>query len=383
METFKLFLVFDRRKNSAEKGFGSVEVCIMFNRQSRLFAPTGVELFPAQWDAVNRMATGPGAKDANRRLSAVLSECQAILTEMQRAGEDITADNYKRYRDREEDKKAQSFYEFAFDCMQARQITASTRKTHACALEALRRSGIVKTVQDLTADNIARFDRWLRDRNPEMEQTTLHNYHKRIKVYVNEAIRAGLLDVSPYDRFRDVRGKSKDRVALTDDELGRIRSLELHDRAMERTRDVFVFCCYTGISYADLNNLTDDMFVERDGRLYISADRQKTHTHYYTPVLPPAMQVLQKYKGKLPVYSQQSYNRLLKLIAHLAGISKPLSSHIARHTFATTVVLANDIPIEALSKMLGHRNIQVTQIYAKVLDQTISRHSDKLFHIFG
>lgn len=114
-------------------------------------------------------------------------------------------------------------------------------------------------------------------------------------IYVNEAIRAGLLDMSPYDKFKDVRGKSKDRVVLTDDELSRIRGLELHDPGMERTRDVFVFCCYTGLSYADLNNFTDD-------------------------------------------------------------------------TFATTVVLAYDVPIETLSKMLEHRSIQVAQIYAKVLD---------------
>lgn len=382
METFKLFLVFDRRKKAAEKGFGTVEACVSFGRNGRVYEHTGIDLYPKQWDGQDNMATGPGAKEANRKLSAVLADCRAILTEMQRDGVDITADNYKRYRDADNSKKEQSFYDFAMDCMDSRQITASTRKTHVCALEALRQSGAVKSIQDLTAANIARFDKWLRLRTPGIEQTTLHNYHKRIKVYVNEAIRAGLLDTSPYDKFKDVRGKSKDRVALTDDELARIRGLELHDPGMERTRDVFVFCCYTGLSYADLNNLTDDMFVERDGRLYISADRQKTHTHYYTPVLPPAMHVLQKYGGKLPVYSQQSYNRLLKLIAHLAGINKPLSSHIARHTFATTVVLANDIPIETLSKMLGHRSIQVTQIYAKVLDQTISRHSDKLFKIF-
>lgn len=381
MEKFNLFLVFDRKKKSADTGSGKVEICVVFSRTSRIFISSGIELHPSQWDAVNRMAVGPCAKEINRKLNTHVEDVRATLINMQRAGEDITAENFRQHRDKNDSSKPSTFYDFALDCMAERQITESTRKTHVCALEALKQSGIIKEIQDLTADNIAKFDRWLRKRNPDMEQTTLHNYHKRIKVYVNEAIRAGLLDRSPYDRFKDIRGKSKDRVALTEDELTNIRSLELNDKAMDRVRDVFVFCCYTGLAYADVNKLTADMIVEHSGRLYINSDRQKTHTHFYTPMLPPAKQVWDKYSGKLPVYAQQSYNRLLKLIAHLAGIKKPLSSHIARHTFATTVVLANDVPIEALAKMLGHKDIKVTQIYAKVLDNTINRVSDKLFNL--
>lgn len=381
MQAFNIFYTFDRRGRAKDKGFGAVEICISFGRKGRIYERTDVELCPPQWDGRNQVVVGSGAAPVNMKLQEAMDKVRRIITDLQRHGEAVTPDSYRARKKELNADYEQDFFNFAYDRMTERAIKDDTRKNHYCALDALRASGCVRTVQDLTPDNISRFDQWLRRRNPNMAQTTIHNYHKRIKVYVNEAIRMRLLAVSPYDQFRDVRGRSKDRIALTAEELDRIRALPITDTSLAKVRDVFVFCCYTGLSYADANNLTADMIVERDGRLFISSDRQKTGTHYYTPVLPPAREVLDKYNGKLPVYCQQTYNRMLKAIGCMANIAKPMSSHIARHTFATTVVLANDIPIETLSKMLGHRDIRVTQVYAKVLDQTISRHSDKLFKL--
>jgi len=115
-----------------------------------------------------------------------------------------------------------------------------------------------------------------------------------------------------------------------------------------------------------INNLLDSRF------------RIKTGTKFYTPILTPAMEILKKYDYKFTVPTVQSFNRSLKIIAELIGLKKPLTSHIARHTFATTVVLANDVPIETLSKMLGHTKVSVTQVYAKILNSSVEKHAEKL-----
>ena len=114
---------------------------------------------------------------------------------------------------------------------------------------------------------------------------------------------------------------------------------------------------------------------------YIDKQRVKTGTKYYTPILPPAMAVLEKYHYQLPRFTQQAYNRLLKCIGSLIGTKKNLSSHIARYTFATTVLLAHEVPIESVSKMMGHTRIQITQVYAKILNSSIEKQAERLANI--
>ena len=163
------------------------------------------------------------------------------------------------------------------------------------------------------------------------------------------------------------------------EELQAIRNLELNDRQLCKVRDLFVFQCYTGLSWVDLSMFNyDECTVEHNGIIYIDGERIKTGTKFYTPILIPAMDILKKYNYKFMVPTVQFFNRSLKIIAELVGLKKPLTSHIGRHTFATTVVLANDVPIEALSKMLGHTKVSVTQIYAKILNSSVEKHSEKL-----
>jgi len=152
--------------------------------------------------------------------------------------------------------------------------------------------------------------------------------------------------------------------------------------------DVFVFSCYTGLAYVDIEKLTPDNQVKGiDGKLRIQTYRQKTDTKSNIPLLSPALLILEKYKDDpeavnsgslLPVNSNQKMNAYLKEIATLARINKTLTFHLARHTFATTITLANGVPIESVSEMLGHKSIRTTQIYAKVIDQKVSEDMSKL-----
>lgn len=147
-------------------------------------------------------------------------------------------------------------------------------------------------------------------------------------------------------------------------------------------RDIFLFSCYTGYAYAEVRALTPDhVGMGLDGEKWIFISRQKTDNRSNVMLLPEALQLIEKYKrhpvcvnsGKLfPVKSNQKYNDYLKEIADLCGIKTELTTHIARHTFATTITLANDVPIESVSSMLGHKSIRTTQVYAKVVQKKLS-----------
>lgn len=153
-------------------------------------------------------------------------------------------------------------------------------------------------------------------------------------------------------------------------------------------RDIFVFCCYTGLAYVDVHKLKrSELVTGIDGDLWIYTSRQKTDTLSRIPVLPEALSVIRTYDqhpqciaedSLLPVMSNQKMNAYLKEIADLCKIKKLLTFHIARHTFATTITLNNGVPIESVAKMMGHTSIKTTQIYAKVMDHKISEDMSQL-----
>ena len=156
-------------------------------------------------------------------------------------------------------------------------------------------------------------------------------------------------------------------------------------KRLDQVRDVFVFCCFCGLAYCDVAELTTDNLVDGDdGRTWLRTRRQKTDTPVDVPLLEIPMTILRKYDGQitgdklLPVPSNQKCNDYLKEIASICGIDKELTFHMARHTFSTTVTLSNGVPIETVSKMLGHRNIRTTQIYAKVIHDKVSADMDAL-----
>ena len=151
---------------------------------------------------------------------------------------------------------------------------------------------------------------------------------------------------------------------------------------IEQVKDIFIFCCYTGLAYIDVKQLKRSEIIKGiDGQQWIFTTRQKTDTASRIPLLTQALQIIQKYENHpecadqdkvLPVLSNQKMNSYLKEIADVCGISKELTFHIARHTFATSVTLANGVSIESVSKMLGHKNMRTTQHYAKILDSKVS-----------
>lgn len=214
------------------------------------------------------------------------------------------------------------------------------------------------------------------------------NFGKIIRICISN----NWLDKDPFvnykSKFREVV-----RAFLSQDEIDKIATKEFRIERIAQVRDIFIFSCYTGLAYIDVKQLTNNNIgMGIDGEKWIFTSRQKTDTQSNIPLLPVAEEILNKYKNHpqcinerslLPVLSNQKMNSYLKEIADVCGITKELTFHIARHTFATTVTLTNGVSIESVSKMLGHRSIKTTQHYAKILDRKVSDDMKQLREKFG
>ena len=207
---------------------------------------------------------------------------------------------------------------------------------------------------------------------------TTAKFIQRFKSIVLIARNNGWLHQDPFANYK-IKSPKVDRGYLTQEELEIIMQKEFPVKRLEQVRDIFIFACFTGLAYVDVRNLREtNVRVSFDGNLWIMTKRQKTDVQSNIPLLDVPKQILEKYKDALPngmilpVPSNQKMNAYLKEIADLCGIAKNLTFHLARHTFATTTTLAKGVPIETVSKMLGHTNIKTTQIYARITDNKIS-----------
>ena len=199
----------------------------------------------------------------------------------------------------------------------------------------------------------------------------------RLMTVVRKAISKGIITSNPFAGY-EVERPTREIKYLTQNELERIMSTPLHNRKLYHIRDLFLFSCFTGIPYGDMCRLSDeDLIKYEDGSLWIKASRKKTKVVYEVPLLDVPLYILDKYrdfapKGKLlPMYSNSEVNDALKVIADLCGIEQRLVFHCGRHTSATTVLLSNGVPLETVSKILGHDRISTTQIYAHVTDDKV------------
>ena len=168
---------------------------------------------------------------------------------------------------------------------------------------------------------------------------------------------------------------------LSEEELAAIMQKDITIERIELVRDIFIFCCYTGLAYSDVKALKPENIITISGRKNVKIRRRKTNQEAFIPLLPPALNLIEKYgqhpaskiKGVIfPVLSNQKMNAYLKEVADICGITKNLTTHTARHTFATTVTLANNISMESVSKMLGHADMKITRHYARILDKTVA-----------
>lgn len=241
-------------------------------------------------------------------------------------------------------------------------------------------------LKDLNYKFICDFESYLHQYWPKghpraMGHNTVMKHIQRLRKIVTLAYHLEWLDKDPFVRWKSTFEKTH-RGFLSENELSNIENYSYLGDRLERVRDLFVFSCYTGISYIDIIQLSEDNIEKGiDGYNWIISNRQKTKGSIKVPILEKAQRLLDKYKGHpmamvsdtlFPVITNEKANFYLKEIALACGIKKNLTFHMARHTFATTVTLSNGVPIETVSKMLGHTKIATTQIYAKVIERKVS-----------
>ena len=235
-------------------------------------------------------------------------------------------------------------------------------------------------IKKLDYEFVSQYEFWLKSVRNCNHNTSI-KYISNFRKIVNRCIRNGWLDKDPFVGFRMTKREVIPEF-LTEHELNKIATKKFSFERLEHIRDVFLFCCYTGLAFADIEKLKpSEIRIGIDGNKWIFTNRQKTDTLSRVPLLPVAIDILEKYQDHpacansnkvLPVISNQKYNEYLKEIAGICGINKKMTTHTARHTFATTVTLCNGVPMESVSKMLGHKNLKTTQHYAKVLDKKLS-----------
>jgi site-specific recombinase XerD len=235
-------------------------------------------------------------------------------------------------------------------------------------------------IKDIDHAFITEYEFFLRSVRKCANNTAI-KYIKNFKKIVKLCISNGWLDKDPFVNYK-AKIREVERDFLSQEEIQTIYEKVFVTERLNQVKDIFVFACFTGLAYIDVKQLTlSNISIGIDGGKWIFTHRQKTETASRIPLLPIPAELIQKYAEHpqcvnenklLPVLSNQKMNSYLKEIADVCGIQKDLTFHIARHTFATTVTLTNGVPIETVSKMLGHTNIKTTQHYAKILDKKVS-----------
>jgi len=354
---------------------------------------------PDRWDAGTGRAIG--TKADCRTLNAYLDDMQFKLYELQRRmseqNELITAETLKiRYSGKAE--KARTLVSVFEDhnskmkTLVGEEFEKSTlQRYETCLMHAKDFMQLHYNISDIPVTKIDfaflnDFEYYLRSVRKCGNNSAI-KYIKNLGKIVRICLGNGWLTVNPYINYKP-KQKTVHREALTKEELERLSKKKFDVERLRTVRDMFVFCCYTGLAYVDVHKLKRSELVKGiDGNLWIYTNRQKTETLSRIPVLPAALSIIHTYEDHpqcvdkdtlLPVMSNQKMNAYLKEIADLCKINKLLTFHIARHTFATTVTLNNGVPIESVAKMMGHTNIKTTQIYAKVMDHKISEDMSQL-----
>lgn len=238
---------------------------------------------------------------------------------------------------------------------------------------------------------ITEFEMFLRSYSPKMDRKTCGTngtmkHLERLKKLLNLAIKLEWLERNPFKSY-SFKFEKNDRHFLTERELHILEDTVFTSASLERVKDMFLFSCYSGLTYTELKELTTDNLVKgMDGKDWIYTKREKTQQSVKVPLLNPAKAIIKKYQLKetnevFPVISNQKTNKYLKEIMQSIGVRKKITFHSARHTFATVVTLSNGVPIETVSKLLGHTKLSTTQIYARVLEDKLSSDISKLDQI--
>ena len=365
----QLTFVYNRRKTASPTTKAAVELRITYNCKQK-FLSTGIMLYPNQWKR-GTIINCPDALQISQTLDTLLSSVRQIILDMINTGNiDINS-----IQDRLRKKNAQSISlrEYFNKRAEVRKygITPDSQLRYDRFIKFFFQWGKIQDFSDITDANIIAYDKYLKGLGLK-RSSIWNNYHRFFNSFIIDAMDDGLITRNPY-KWTKIEKRRTDSIGkcLTPEEFYKLKSAKMPTESIERVRDVFVFQTYTCLSYSDLREFDSKMIQEVKGMNVYVGNRKKTNMTFTIPLLPPALDILHKYDGKLPVISNVKYNEYLKIVAQASGIDKPLSTHWARHTGAT-LLLNEGVPMQIVSKICGHSSTKITeQVYAKLLDETV------------
>lgn len=391
-------LFFIRDSRVRKDGTTSIEVVLTVNGERCAFS-TGKKVKSCNWDKNKQQVKGKDeeAQSLNNYLKAIKAKLYQKEAELLERGFVITAELLRdAYFDKVESLKEKSLFEVFEEHNQEQEKLVGNGVSKATYWISVY---TVRLLKEFVQQKYKREDLYLRELNLNfiqsfhtflridkgMAQNSSTKHLKLLKKIINLAVANSYMTTNPFITYK-VEREPVEIDFLDEEELRKIINFDTPLPKLERAKDMFLFGCFTGLSYIDIKTLAPEHF-EKDntGRIWIKKRRVKTGVLSRIPLLPIAKLILDKYKGGeklLPIQDPADINKYLKDIAILCDIKKRITFHVSRHTFASTVTLANNISLEVVSKMLGHTNTRMTNHYAKLIDKCIGEQMDKLMDTF-
>ncbi len=391
-------IVYDHRQRTKKGEEGPVEIRVTVNRKP-YYINTGVRVY------AHRFVAGTIRDDKDSSNADVLNERLRVMAhlvelEVNKCMEERRAIDVVDIRRRVGDVDVESsnhdlehtLVNWIREQIPMLNVSKATKQKYLTLCNRLTMFGKLTRWEQLSTESIYNFDAWLHQQDKPQTDTERANgrepqkigdagvdsYHKSLRAMINRAMKMGKIDANPYDRLRgEFRSGKRDSVDyLTEEQMQKVMGLTpVPGSQVAMARDLFVFQMYTGLAYSDTQRFDISQYREVGGRWVFMGERVKTGVPYVSMLLPPAVEVLQRYGMKVPKINNQRYNQMLKAIGMVIGIEK-LHSHMARHTFGTWM-LSQGAKIENVSRMMGHTNITQTQRYAKVQAKEVYDDYDK------
>lgn len=365
----KLTFVYDRKGYGSKDKPAPVELRIGSGK-NRKYVSSGVKLYPKEWS--NGSVVGrKDFKELNSQLQILQRKCSEIIIDMMDEGK-LDIDAVPRLL-HERMVQQKTFLDYAKEHAEKiyKGISPGTIEHYKLFFRFMDRWKGIIYFADVTENNITKMDDELKSRG--LKVCSRWNYHKMLQTFILQAVKDGQVDTNPYDRLNIKKGGSDGLTRLlTPEEFHRFEECEIADKVLERVRDLFIFQTYTCMGYSDLASFKYKDCTEVNGQAVYKGHRTKTGQEYTIVLMKPAIAILEKYKGRLPIISNVKYNLYLKAAVKYAKIDKQVTTHWARHTGATMLLNEGKIPMHIVQHILGHATIRETErTYAKVLDRTI------------
>lgn len=397
MNTIKINITFLLARNRLnQSGKCSIRCRITYLKKRHEFA-TGLFLNPNYWHSRQQLAKPPNAENTfiNNELSLIKNKINQAFLLLQIQERDFTAEDvYNQFRGKTQIKNKSlveyyNEYLVMYKKLIGIEIKKSTWNKFNYILSDIK--DFIKCkfnlkdvlLKDLDLSFIIDFEYYLKTEKHQ-KQVTVNKALQRLKKVVKSAVINKYLDSFPFEEHR-AKKVVTNVVYLTVEELEKLESYTFSQTRLEQVKDMFIFCCYTGLAYNEMSKLeSKHIQLGFDGKQWIQMIREKTNKPIAIPLLPKSANIIQKYYKfnntyLLPNITNQKFNSYLKEIAEIIGLEKNLTHHIARKTFATTILLYNDVPMEIVSELLGHSKISITQEhYGKVVQKKVSEHISKL-----